>query len=225
MSGAADRSLAGLRAALAEAATIEDLAERALEVVSVVEAVAAPLGVRPVVVGGMAVYFWTADEAFVTHDIDVVMAVPEALEAALSELGFERSSDRRHWRLRGSEIFIEAPSTELDRDAVVTEVTLESGRTAEILSRVDVLVDRLDEFQATGHPSVAQQILVLLQNVSPDQAVALRTRADQRRVGHALDAMTELAAEIDAGRTPPASDELHRIARASLRAEYTSRRS
>lgn len=129
-----DPQLAELRTALADAAKIDGLAERTLEVVAVVEEVAAPLGIRPVVVGGMAVYFWTADEAFVTHDIDVVMAVPERLSATLTELGFERSRGGRHWRLLGTDVFLEAPSADLDRDALVTEVTLRSGRRASILS-------------------------------------------------------------------------------------------
>ncbi|MCL2770563.1 MAG: hypothetical protein FWD42_10740 [Solirubrobacterales bacterium] len=47
--------------------------ERTLEVVALVEELAAPLGIHPVIVGGMAVYFWTESEEFQTHDIDVVM--------------------------------------------------------------------------------------------------------------------------------------------------------
>jgi hypothetical protein len=37
--------------------------------------------------------------------------------------------------------------------------------------------------------------------------------------------MVALAVEIDRGRALPESDELHRIARAAMRAEYTSRQS
>jgi hypothetical protein len=218
-----DPDLTALRAALADAAKIDDLAERSLEVVSVIEAAAAPLGIHPVVVGGMAVYFWTADEAFVTQDIDVLMAVPQQLVAALADLGFEQSRDGRHWRLIGTDIFLEAPGADLDRNALVTEVELQSGRTARILPRADILLDRLDEFQATGHQAVAQQIIVLLTNLSADQSADLHARAVQRRVRHALDAMVALAVEIDSGRRLPESDELHRIARAAMRAEYTSR--
>ena len=225
MSENIDLDLTELRAALADAARIEDLAERSLEVVAVVEAAGAPLGIHPVVVGGMAVYFWTADEAFVTRDIDVLMAVPKGLAAALAQLGFEMSRDGRHLHLAGTEIFLEAPGADLDRDALVTEVTLQSGRTAKILSRADILLDRLDEFQATGHQAVAQQVIVLLKNLSADQSADLHARAVQRRVGHALDAMVALAAAIDSGRPLPDSDELHRIARAAMRAEYTPRQS
>lgn len=107
----------------------------------------------------------------------------------------------------------------------MTEVTLQSGRTAKVLSRADILLDRLDEFQATGHRAVPQQIVVLLKNLSADQAADLRVRAAQRRVGHTLDAMVALAVEIDSGRALPESDELHQIARTAMRAEYTSRQS
>lgn len=141
MSENPDPSVKELRAALADAARIEDLAERSLEVVAIIDAVGAPLGIHPVVVGGMAVYFWTADEAFVTQDIDVLMVVPERLATALTDLGFEKSRDGRHWRLTGTDIFLEAPGADLARDALVTEITLQSGRTARILSRADILLD------------------------------------------------------------------------------------
>jgi hypothetical protein len=77
-----------LRAEIARAARVENPAERALEIVAVIESVAAPLGIHPVVVGGMAVYFWTASEKFLTHDIDVVMETPDVLTRRLGELGF-----------------------------------------------------------------------------------------------------------------------------------------
>lgn len=101
----------------------------------------------------MAVYFWTASDEFLTYDIDVVMEVPDALAAKLAELGFSRAKNGRHWLLEGTEVLLEAPSSSLDADAVVTEIELQSGRTARIISRIDVLLDRLAEFQATGHES------------------------------------------------------------------------
>jgi hypothetical protein len=155
-----------LREDLARAAQMADLAERTLEVVAVIEAIAAPLGIHPVIVGGMAVYFWTASDEFLTYDIDVVMEVPDALATKLAELGFSRAKDGRHWLLEGTEILLEAPSAHLDADAVVAEIELQSGRTAKVISRVDVLLDRLAEFQATGHEAAAQQALALLAGLS-----------------------------------------------------------
>jgi hypothetical protein len=91
------------------------LAERTLEVVAVIDTVAAPMGIHPVIVGGMAVYFWTARDEFLTYDIDVVMEVPNALAEKLADLGFARSTDRRHWRLEGTEILLEAPRARLTK--------------------------------------------------------------------------------------------------------------
>ncbi len=76
-----DPRLPALRAALADGAQIDDLAERTLEIVSIVDEAVSPLGIHPVVVGGMAVYFWTANPAFVTADIDVVMLVTDRLHS------------------------------------------------------------------------------------------------------------------------------------------------
>ncbi|MDO8185405.1 hypothetical protein Q5424_09835 [Conexibacter sp. JD483] len=204
-----------------EAAQIDDLAERTLEVVAIIDAAVSPLGIHPVVVGGMAVYFWTEDPAFVTYDIDVVMATPDQLSTTLAVLGFEKNKDGRHWSLPGTGIFLEAPSVDLDADAVVKKVSLPSGRVARVLSPIDILLDRLAEFQATGHQLVAQQALVLLSHVTPEGTDNLRVRAKTRRVAHALDALSQLATELAAGREPAESDELHQIARLALRAEYT----
>jgi hypothetical protein len=213
-----------LRADLARAALSADLAERTLEVVAVIDAVATPLGIHPVVVGGMAVYFWTARDEFLTYDIDVVMEVPGALAQKLAELGFARAADRRHWRLEGTEIMLEAPSAQLDRDAVVAEIKLPSGRTAKVLSRVDVLIDRLAGFQGTGNETDAQQALVLFAGLSASDVRDLDARAPKHGVETILKAVRELADELAAGRASPDSGELHEIARAALQAEYSHKR-
>jgi hypothetical protein len=211
-----------LRAEIARAARIDDPAERALEIVAVIESLAAPLGIHPVVVGGMAVYFWTASEKFLTHDIDVVMETPDILARRLGELGFVRAANRRHWTLPGTDIYLEAPSSHLDANATVTEIELASGRSARVLSRVDILLDRLDEFQATGHETPAQQALFLLTGLSLEQAQALDRRAPEREVAEILQAIREIADDLAAGGEPPDSGELHEIARAALRAKYPS---
>jgi hypothetical protein len=89
-----------------------------------------------------------------------------------------------------------------------------------VLSRVDVLLDRLDELQGTGHLVVGQQVLALLGGMADDDKAHLDTHAEHRRVTKVLTAMRALAHDITAGRRePPESDELHDIAGAALRAE------
>jgi uncharacterized protein YuzE len=70
---------------------------------STIASEAAPLGIHPVVVGGMAVYFWTASEEFVTYDIDVVMEVPDEL-AAITIAGI--SFDHHHYDERGDVLYL-----------------------------------------------------------------------------------------------------------------------
>lgn len=90
-----------------------------------------------------------------------------------------------------------------------------------MLSRVDVLLTRLDEFQATGHRYVAEQVLVLLAGLDDDELTSAIERASGRRLSAALEGLRLLATEIDAGRRPPpATDEWHEMAKTFLRAEY-----
>lgn len=214
--------IAALRAEIATVARESNVIDRTLEVVSIVDVVSAPLGIHPVVVGGMAAYFWTATDEFLTYDIDVVMDVPDELGEKLTELGFDRAPDGRHWFLEGTDVFLEAPSSKLDADAVITEITLGSGRTAKIVSRVDILIDRLDEFQATGHEVPAQQALALLAGLQADETKNLEERASIHSVTAILKAIRELADAIKIGRTPPDSAELHEIAKTALRSDYPS---
>jgi hypothetical protein len=225
-----------LRRQLDRAARIADPVERAMEVVGVVGAAATPTGVRPVVVGGVAVLWWTARPEFATADVDLILlAVPNDVGVvvtdvtgtfadAIERLGFVRAKNRRHWELPGTDVFLEAPGSALDAGAEVVEVDLPSHHTAAVLSRVDLLLDRLDEFQAGGHRIVAQQIVVLLAGLDAGEAGDLDRRATGRRVSAALGAMRRLADDIRQGRLSlPETDELHAIARQALAAEYHGR--
>lgn len=156
----------------------------------------------------------------------LVQALANALAAAVARV--VQVVDQR-----GEPIAILAPSAKLGELQVpawtptrsLTEVALPSGRTASVLSRVDVLLDRLDELQATGHLIVGQQVLALLAGMSDTEAADLEARAATRRVTTILATMRALADEIASGRRePPESDELHEIAQTALNDEYAPRR-
>lgn len=90
-----------------------------------------------------------------------------------------------------------------------------------MLSRVDVLLSRLEEFQATGHRYVAEQVLVLLSGLTDHEWAAAAARAKARRLSVALDGMRAMESEISAGRRPPPTPDVwHEIARTFMRAEY-----
>lgn len=132
-------------------------------------------------------------------------------------------SDGRHWELPGTDVLVEAPGAMLDPDARTVEVQTRSGRLVSVLSTMDVLLDRLDEFQATGSVFVGQQALALVRHVDESHG-ELELRAAGRRLSVVLERMSRLADEIHADRrAAPESDEFHEIARLSLEAEYDPR--
>jgi hypothetical protein len=69
-----------------------------LEIAGVVDAALRAIAIRPVVVGGLAVAYWTTG-LYLTGDIDVVMPHSSEIGQRLAALGFER--DGRFWTLPG----------------------------------------------------------------------------------------------------------------------------
>lgn len=75
-----------------------------------------------------------------------------------------------------------------------------------VLSRVDILLDRLDEFQATGNQLAAQQALVLLAELTEAETADLDARAPapQRLTARAsVSTPTTIEGLRDAERRPP----------------------
>lgn len=155
-----DERIQALRAELERTAEIVDEAEQMLEVAAIVQEAVLPLGLRPVVVGGLALAFWVPNP-YLTKDIDVVMPyVPEA-EGVLGDLGFKR--DGRFWVLEGRGIIFEAPGSVLKPDPTdYEEVELPSGRHVTVQSPEGVLMVRMEELAGTQHPDVFEQCLFLV---------------------------------------------------------------
>lgn len=96
---------------------------------------------EPIVVGGTAEDFWTADSYHET-DIDLVTSAPSASEReALAELGFSR--DGRHWVHQVSRVPVEIPESRLKGDlSRVHREAREPGIVA-IISAEDLYLDRV----------------------------------------------------------------------------------
>lgn len=186
--------LEALRGELQRTADIADLTEQMLEIVGVVDAALKPLGIRPVVVGGLAVAYWVSG-LYLTADIDVVMPHAEGVEERLAALGFRREG--RYWTLPGRQTVLEAPGSTLifNRDGY-TEAQLASDRSILVQDVEELLLLRLDEFVATGNADVFQQCLWLLGSQSVDRGL-LEPRAREQSLGAALDALDAVASEID----------------------------
>jgi hypothetical protein len=189
-----DADLEALRVELERTADISDPTEQMLEITGVVDAALRPIEIRPVVVGGLAVAYWTTG-LYLTGDIDVVMPHSAAIEQRLAALGFER--DGRFWILPGRDPVFEAPGStlELNPDGYV-EVELATGRTIRIQDVEEVLLLRLAEFVATGNADVFQQSLWLL-GASGLERDRLRARAGEESLARALDALDGTARRLE----------------------------
>lgn len=175
-----------LIARLQEAARTPGQNPRLLEVAAVISEAVVPACV--VVVGGLAVSYWTSIEA---TDIDVLM--PQTLEIAgrLEDLGLVKLQGQRHWRLPGTRIAIEAPDAALAPEDVALSVESPGGRPLEVLSPADCLAWRLREFVAVPHPDVARHIILLRASALVD-ARQLEASAAAKGLAPALPFLPEL---------------------------------
>jgi len=109
---------------LERALALENETERKLAVAALVDGLAQSLGWRAIVIGGLAVEFWTRG-AYSTSDIDLYLPHGPAVDELLAELGFRKEG--RHWVLPEHEIFVEAPASFPAESEDVHEITLRSG--------------------------------------------------------------------------------------------------
>ena len=199
-----------LRRALHEFDAGGDKTAEMLEVAAIVQEAVEPAGVRPVVVGGLALASWVAGDVYLTADIDVVMPYSPTVDGILEALGFSR--DGRHWVLEERGIVYEAPGSTLrpDRDDY-EEVRLPSGRTVLVQSPEGVLLIRMEELPGTPRADGFEQCLFLLGSGEIDDAKVtdrarelsllpllrwLREQADAVRAGTDLPESWEIAEKV-----------------------------
>jgi hypothetical protein len=197
------------KAELTRALALENETERKLAVVAVIDAEMQRIGFRAVVIGGVAVEFWTRG-AYSTADIDLYLPQGPAVLQLLGPLGFERHG--RHYVLPGENVFVEAPGPSFPAETEeVDEVTLRSGFVVPVLSVADVLVDRLHQFVAGGHAEVAAQAVALLGAEELD-GKHLQARVHEEHLETALSELERIARRTESCE-PLESWELHEIAR------------
>jgi hypothetical protein len=202
------------RAQLEAVLRLENETERKLAVAALIDDVVRELGFRAIVVGGVAVEFWTRG-AYSTGDIDLYLPHGPAVDERLAELGLRREG--MHWVDAEHDVLIEAPAGFPAATEEVTEVRLSTGQTALVLAPEDVLVYRLHEFVGTGHREVASQAISLLRSPDIDEQ-RLRRRADEESLDTGLTELERLAERVAAGEILE-SHELHEIA-ARLRRSF-----
>ncbi|MCL5104695.1 MAG: hypothetical protein M1133_11370 [Armatimonadetes bacterium] len=135
-------SIDELKERLARAAEIEDTLDRRLWVLAIITEYLAPKGVRPILVGGAAVEFYTAG-GYATLDIDVIADV-RILGPAMLELGFQKAG--RHWTRSDIDIALEAPSEALEADpSRIVEMDMK-GSKVYVIGVEDLIIDRLNAY-------------------------------------------------------------------------------
>src|SRR5262249_20101664 len=142
------------------------------------------IGVEAVVVGGLAVAYWTRSR-YVTVEIDFVAPVGPNVEKRLATLGFERKPGR-HWTYPESDVALEFPGSALDGGDRSTEVESRAGRTLRVLSPEDIALWRMREFLHWHDSRGFRHALYLLDSERLDRA-RLTARAADTGLAGALD--------------------------------------
>lgn len=186
-----------LSEALLAAASLAEPTERLLEVAAIIGESLRDLRVEPVVVGGLAVAYWS-DATFLTADIDVVMVRPPELDERLGALGFVKQG--REWVLPGSEVAFEIPAEALELGDEAVVVTLPSGRRVRVLSLEDALLWRLREWVHWHSPAGFQQASFLFVSEALDPT-RLEQRATKEGLAGTLAELRRVTAEIEQGHT------------------------
>jgi hypothetical protein len=179
------------RAELERALALENETEQKLAVAAVVNELVRPLGFRAVVIGGLAVEFWTRGD-YTTADIDLYMPWTPQVDVAFASVGFIKEG--RHWTVPEHDVFVEAPASALGEKEAVHEVVLTGGHVAVVLALEDVLIDRLHQFVAGGYRDVTSQAIALLGSEELDlKRLEARARDEGLEFGGAGDSRARRA--------------------------------
>jgi hypothetical protein len=190
-------NLESLKQELLRVASIADQTERLLEVAAVIGEALSDLDVQPVVIGGLALAYWSDSDEFITGDIDVVVPRVPELPERLKALGFAQQG--REWTLPGYDVAFEAPAEVLEPGDESEWAELASGRRVKILAIEDMLLWRLREWVHWHHASGFHQAAHLLVSDEVDTA-RLERRATEEGLARALDELRRLTAEVEGGR-------------------------
>lgn len=133
-----------LKKLLADAGNVQDPLDRRMAVLAVVTEALAAAGVRPVVVGGLAVELYTAG-GYSTSDIDMVTPYTSKVNPIMESLGFVREG--RHWLHAEIDVFIEMPEPPLAGSADKIVAMSVQGLPVYVIGVEDLIMDRLRAFE------------------------------------------------------------------------------
>lgn len=111
-------------------------------IVAILTSLVEPHGIRPCVVGGLAVEVYTRNE-YTTVDIDLVMTRRDLAHEQLIQVGFEKEG--RYWYHPILKIGLEIPDDELkdaDKERVI-KLNLPGDKYIYVIGIEDIILDRL----------------------------------------------------------------------------------
>lgn len=121
-----------------------DSLEKSLRFVGLLTALLADYNIKPILVGGGALEFYTYG-GYITKDIDMVIQEREKVKFILEEvLGFKKEKGTRHWFNEELDLSIEFPDYNLAGDLNRIASVEIDDKEVYIISVEDLFIDRLN---------------------------------------------------------------------------------
>ncbi|RJQ28502.1 MAG: UbiD family decarboxylase [Peptococcaceae bacterium] len=141
----------------------KDPLKKALGTLAVLTEALKPIGVKPILVGGRALEFYTLG-GYATKDIDLVINGREQAKAVLAAMGFLRRPGERHWYHEELDLAIEIPGEFLAGSKDKLSTVEINGMEAFIIGIEDLIIDRLAAakfWKSRGDAQWAAKLLAL----------------------------------------------------------------
>ena len=129
-----------------------DPLRKALGVVALLTKALEPEGIRPILVGGVALEFYTLG-GYATKDIDLVVSDREKVKMVLENLGFMHRMGEKHWYSTELDVAIKIPDEVLAGSPEKLTVLEIDGKNVYIIGTEDLIIDRLSAAKFWQSPS------------------------------------------------------------------------
>ncbi len=120
----------------------KDSLRKSLGVLAVLTEALNPQGIKPILVGGRALEFYTLG-GYATKDMDLVVNGREQAKVVLEAMGFVRRPGERHWYHEKLDLAIEIPDEVLAGSSEKLTAVEINGMEAFIIGIEDLVIDRL----------------------------------------------------------------------------------
>ncbi|MEW5767246.1 MAG: DUF6036 family nucleotidyltransferase [bacterium] len=132
-----------LREKLKKAASIENPLKKRLWILAVITEALHPYNVKPILIGGGAVEYYTFG-GYATFDLDMAVSDHQILTEVMDNLGLKKEG--RYWSSEDLDIVIESPAGSLEgEEAPLTKVEIED-MSCYIIGLEDLIIDRLNGY-------------------------------------------------------------------------------